>query len=76
MAEDLTKTIAALEHKNRVLEEENAQLAEMAVDSLLLGLISDNIQNPPLFYPFCHRPNTVNIICCPAYDPCCKPYSI
>ncbi len=45
MSEDLKKSIKALEHKVRVLEEENAQLAEKAEDSLLLGLVSENIQN-------------------------------
>jgi signal transduction histidine kinase/ActR/RegA family two-component response regulator len=45
MSEDLSKKIELLEHKLRVLEEENAQLAEQAEGSLLLGLISGNIQN-------------------------------
>jgi len=45
MFEKLKKKIGVLEHKVRVLEEENAQLAERAEDSLLLGLVSENIQN-------------------------------
>lgn len=37
--------IKELEHKIRILEEENAQLTERAEDSLLLGLISENIED-------------------------------
>jgi len=45
MSEALKQRIRGLEQKVRVLEEENAQLAERAEDSLLLGLVSENIQN-------------------------------
>jgi len=45
MSEDLKKQIQALEHKVRILIEENAQLAEKAEDSLLLGVIEEDIQN-------------------------------
>ena len=40
-----TNQIDSLKHKIRVLEEENNQLAERAEDSLLLSLITANIQN-------------------------------
>jgi PAS domain S-box-containing protein len=45
MTDDLPSRLQALEHKLRVLSEENDHLAERAEDSLLLGLISENIQN-------------------------------
>lgn len=45
MVDKVTRTITALEHTIHVLEEENSQLAERAEDSLLLSLISENIQN-------------------------------
>lgn len=45
MVNELSETIKALEHKIRVLEEENSQLTERAEDSLLLGLIQANIQS-------------------------------
>jgi len=45
MPEELKDNIRALEQKILVLEEENAQLAERAEDAMLLGLVSENIQN-------------------------------
>ncbi|WP_167496595.1 response regulator [Desulfopila sp. IMCC35006] len=45
MTDDLPSRLQSLEHQLSVLTEENAQLAERAEDSLLLGLISENIQN-------------------------------
>jgi|GEM_PF-1237215 len=45
MSEESKDKIRLIEQKVRVLEEENAQLAERAEDSLLLGLVSENIQN-------------------------------
>ncbi len=45
MTDDLPSRLQTLEHQIQVLTEENAQLAERAEDSLLLGLISENIQN-------------------------------
>ena len=45
MTDDLSTRLQSLEHQISVLTEENAQLAERAEDSLLLGLISKNIQN-------------------------------
>lgn len=45
MTDDLPTRLQTLEHQIRVLTEENAQLAERAEDSLLLGLIAENIQN-------------------------------
>ena len=44
MNKDIRDNYELLEHKIHVLEEENAQLAERAEDSLLLGLISESIQ--------------------------------
>ena len=45
MSDNHSKQIDLLEHKIRVLEEENFQLAERAEDSLLLSLITANVQN-------------------------------
>ncbi len=45
MSENGSKQLDSLEHKIRVLEEENNQLAERAEDSLLISLITANIQD-------------------------------
>ncbi|MDJ0723289.1 MAG: response regulator [Desulfobacterales bacterium] len=45
MSDNRSKQITLLAHKIRVLEEENIQLAERAEDSLLISLITANIQN-------------------------------
>jgi two-component system, cell cycle sensor histidine kinase and response regulator CckA len=45
MSENIQKLNRDLQYKIRVLEEENAQLTERVEDSLLFGLISENIQN-------------------------------
>jgi PAS domain S-box-containing protein len=45
MTDDLSSRLQTLEQQILVLTEENAQLAERAEDSLLLGLISENLQN-------------------------------
>ncbi len=45
MSDKRSEQIELLEHKIRVLEEENNQLAERAEDSLLLSLITANVQN-------------------------------
>ncbi len=44
MAKETKTNNNSLEHKIHVLEEENAQLAERAEESLLLGLISESMQ--------------------------------
>ena len=41
----MSSIINQLEHKISVLQEENSQLAERAEDSLLLGIITDKIDN-------------------------------
>ena len=42
---DLNQKISALKQTIRVLEEENIQLSERAEDTMLLGLVSESIQD-------------------------------